>query len=55
MRTRDLGAAGGPPDYTLWTIEELWALAAQLRIAGARAKTRRELVELFAGSGTRGH
>lgn len=51
MRNPALGSAFGPPDYTLWTIEELWALAAQLRISGARAKTRRELVELFAAPG----
>lgn len=54
MRNPTLGSVLGPPDYTLWTIEELWALAAQLRISGARLKTRRELVELFAASGPKG-
>ncbi len=34
-------------DYTQWTIEELWQLASQLRVAGARSKTRRELIDLF--------
>lgn len=37
-----------PTDYSQWSIEELWALATQLRVAGARSKSRRELVELFA-------
>ena len=36
------------PDYSLWSIEELWQLATQLRVAGARTKSRRELIELFA-------
>jgi hypothetical protein len=49
MRSPALEAAATRPDYTLWSIEELWALATQLRISGARAKTRRELVELFVG------
>jgi hypothetical protein len=39
-----------PNDYSQWSIEELWQLAAQLRVSGARRKSRRELVELFAGS-----
>jgi hypothetical protein len=34
-------------DYTQWSIEELWQLASQLRVAGARSKTRRELIDLF--------
>jgi hypothetical protein len=34
-------------DYTQWSIEELWQLASQLRVAGARNKTRRELIDLF--------
>lgn len=37
----------GHADYTQWTIEELWQLASQLRVAGARSKTRRELIDLF--------
>ena len=40
-------ARSGHPDYSLWSIEELWELATQLRVAGARAKGRRELIELF--------
>jgi hypothetical protein len=40
---------GRPPvDYSQWSIEELWELASQLRVAGARNKSRRELLELFA-------
>lgn len=40
---------GRPPvDYSQWSIEELWQLASQLRVAGARNKSRRELIELFA-------
>ena len=35
-------------DYSQWSIEELWKLAAQLRVAGARSKSRRELIDLFA-------
>ena len=54
MRSPALGPATARPDYTLWSIEELWALAAQLRISDARAKTRRELVELFGGLGPKG-
>jgi hypothetical protein len=34
-------------DYAQWSIEELWQLASQLRVAGARTKSRRELLELF--------
>jgi hypothetical protein len=34
-------------DYAQWSIEELWQLASQLRVAGARAKNRRELLDLF--------
>jgi hypothetical protein len=37
-------------DYSLWSIEELWQLAAQLRVAGARSKNRRELIDLFAAA-----
>jgi hypothetical protein len=37
-------------DYTQWSIEELWELASQLRVAGARSKSRRELIELFAAA-----
>jgi hypothetical protein len=35
-------------DYSLWSIEELRQLAAQMRVAGARGKSRRELIDLFA-------
>jgi hypothetical protein len=35
-------------DYSQWSIEELWQLAAQLRVAGARGMNRRELIDLFA-------
>jgi len=35
-------------DYSQWSIEELWQLASQLRVAGARTKNRRELIDLFA-------
>jgi hypothetical protein len=35
-------------DYSQWSIEELWNLATQMRVAGARSMSRRELIELFA-------
>ena len=35
-------------DYSQWSIEELWQLASQLRVTGARSKSRRELIDLFA-------
>ena len=35
-------------DYSQWSIEELWQLASQLRVAGARNKSRRELIDFFA-------
>ena len=35
-------------DYSQWTIEELWQLATQMRVSGARSMSRRELIELFA-------
>jgi hypothetical protein len=35
-------------DYSQWSIEELWQLASQLRVTGARLKSRRELIDLFA-------
>ena len=35
-------------DYTQWSIEELWQLASQMRVADARTKSRRELIDLFA-------
>jgi hypothetical protein len=50
------GRAGGAiahPDYSRWTYEELREFALQLRVRDARAKSRRELVELFDDS-TRG-
>jgi hypothetical protein len=36
-----------PADYSQWSIEELWQLASQLRVSGARNKSRRELIDLF--------
>ena len=36
------------PDYSEWSIEELWQLASQLRVTGARSKSRRELIDFFA-------
>lgn len=48
MRYDETSAARSvPADYTQWSIEELWQLASQLRVAGARSKTRRELIDLF--------
>jgi len=35
-------------DYSQWSIEELWQLASQMRVAGARSMSRRELIDLFA-------
>jgi len=35
-------------DYSQWTIEELWQLATQMRVSGARSMSRRELIDLFA-------
>ena len=35
-------------DYSMWSIEELWELASRMRVAGAKGKSRRELIELFA-------
>ena len=37
-----------PMDYSQWSIEELWQFASQLRVAGARNKSRRELIDMFA-------
>ena len=37
-----------PTDYSQWSIEELWQFASQLRVTGARSKSRRELIDLFA-------
>jgi hypothetical protein len=39
--------AATPADYSQWSIEELWQLASQLRVAGARNKSRRELIDFF--------
>jgi hypothetical protein len=45
---RPLHRAGSEPaDYSQWSIEELWQLASQLRVAGARNKSRRELIDFF--------
>jgi hypothetical protein len=41
-------ARGTSADYSQWSIEELWQLASQLRVTGARNKSRRELIDLFA-------
>jgi len=41
-------ASATPVDYSMWSIEELWQLASQMRVTGAKAKSRRELIELFA-------
>ena len=35
-------------NYSQWSIEELWQLATQMRVTGARSMSRRELIELFA-------
>jgi hypothetical protein len=35
-------------DYSQWSIEELWQLASQMRVARARTMSRRELIDLFA-------
>jgi len=40
-------ARSTPADYSQWSIEELWQLASQLRVAGARNKSRRELIDFF--------
>lgn len=47
MHYESTSARGAQADYTQWSIEELWQLASQLRVAGARSKTRRELIDLF--------
>jgi hypothetical protein len=39
-----------PIDYSQWSIEELMQLASQLRVSGARGKSRRELIDFFAVS-----
>jgi hypothetical protein len=41
-------------DYSQWSIEELWQLASQLRVAGARSKSRAELIDLFATPASKG-
>jgi hypothetical protein len=48
MYAPSAGSASRAPDYSQWSIEELWKLATQLRIANARRKSRRELIDLFA-------
>jgi len=35
-------------NYSQWSIKELWQLATQMRVTGARSMSRRELIELFA-------
>ena len=45
------GSRGPKPiDYSQWSIEELMQLASQLRVSGARGKSRRELIDFFAVS-----
>jgi hypothetical protein len=41
-------ARSAKADYSKWSIEELWQLASQLRVTGARGKSRRELIDFFA-------
>jgi hypothetical protein len=41
-------ARSATADYSQWSIEELWQLASQLRVTGARSKSRRELIDFFA-------
>ena len=43
-----LGTRTANADYSQWSIEELWQLAAQMRVTGARSMSRRELIDLFA-------
>ena len=43
------GTRSASADYSQWSIEELWQLASQLRVEGARSKSRRELIDFFAG------
>jgi hypothetical protein len=54
MRYDPYFARAAHADYSQWSIEELWRLASQLRVAGARSKSRRELIELFAPNAARG-
>ena len=37
-------ARAAQADYSTWSIEELWQLASQMRVAGARSKSRRASV-----------
>lgn len=39
--------AAGPTRYASWSVEELRALAVQLQLPDAAAKTRRELLDLL--------
>ena len=48
MYEQPQSARGTEADYSQWSIEELWQLASQLRVTGARLKSRRELIDLFA-------
>jgi len=50
MQYHPIPRSSSPADYTLWSIEELWQLASQMRVADARSKSRRELIDLFAAS-----
>lgn len=42
-----LSVNDGPPDYTVWSVEELRAFAAQLQLPDAARKSRRELLGIF--------
>jgi hypothetical protein len=48
MNYQPMHRSRAPEDYSQWSIEELWQLASQMRVAGARRKSRRELIDLFA-------
>ncbi|HEY8555244.1 MAG TPA: hypothetical protein VIL43_11985 [Burkholderiales bacterium] len=36
-----------PPDYSLWSLEELRAFAIRMQLPGAASKSRQELLEIF--------
>jgi len=48
--TTQARSSHAPIDYSQWSIEELMQLASQLRVPGARGKSRRELIDFFAVS-----
>lgn len=49
--TRNPGVGGArgrrQPDFSTWSVEELRAFAAQMRLPDAMNKTRRELLTIF--------